>query len=162
MGKKYIQRIWKSRIDKIDNAIIYFTGFFHIEKKNINPKIAGLKIVGHHTIKDAVDAVDQNNSTFNTTYEHQLGKTCYDSIYFMCLILSGLFYSCFLYIFHYISIYAIIVYNIKHFVIIYLDTSSGHLHIIFWIFLELCVLLFAAWLCFIIRTRKTENSKESM
>lgn len=63
----------------------------------MNPKNAtGLKIVGHHTIKDSVDAVDQNNSTFNTTYEDQLGKTCYDSIYFMCLILSGLFYSCFL------------------------------------------------------------------
>lgn len=129
----------------------------------MNPKNAtGLKIVGHHTIEYSVDAVDQYNSTFNTTYEHQFGKTCYDSIYFMCLILSGLFYSCFLYIFHYVSIYAKIVYNIKHFVIIYLDTTSGHLHIIFWIFLGLCVLLFAAWVCFIIRTRKTENSKESM
>lgn len=54
----------------------------------MNPKNAtGLKIVGHHTIKASVDAVDQNNSTVNTTYEHQFGKTCYDSIYFMCLIL---------------------------------------------------------------------------
>lgn len=50
---------------------------FHIEKKNTHPKNAtGLIIVGHHTIKDAVDAVDQNNSTFNsTTCEHQFGKT---------------------------------------------------------------------------------------
>lgn len=61
---------------------------FHIEKKNTHPKNAtGLIIVGHHTIKDAVDAVNQNNSTFNsTTCEHQFGKTCYDSIYFLCLI----------------------------------------------------------------------------
>lgn len=39
------------------------------------------------SIEDAVDAVDLSNSTFNsTTYEHQFDKTCYDSIYFLCLI----------------------------------------------------------------------------
>lgn len=61
---------------------------FHNEKKNTHPKNAtGLRIVRHHTIKDAVDAVDQNNSTFNsTTCEHQFDKTCYNSIYFLCLI----------------------------------------------------------------------------
>lgn len=42
----------------------------------------GLRIVGHHTIEDAVDAVDLNNSTFNST----IGKTCYASIYLLCLI----------------------------------------------------------------------------
>lgn len=37
----------------------------HIEKKNTHPKNAtGLRVVGHHTINDAVD---QNNSTFNST-----------------------------------------------------------------------------------------------
>lgn len=57
-------------------------------KENTHPKNAtGLRIVGHHTIEDAVDAVDLNNSTFNSTIdEHQCGKTCYASIYLLCLI----------------------------------------------------------------------------
>lgn len=96
------------RSDKIDNAIIHLTGFVHIQKKNFNLKNATrLRIVGHHTIKDVIDAVDQNNRIFNsTTFEHQIGKTCsIDFIYFMCLVLYSPFYSCFLYIFHYISIY---------------------------------------------------------
>lgn len=39
------------------------------------------------SIEDAVDAVDLNNSTFNSTIdEHQCGKTCYASIYLLCLI----------------------------------------------------------------------------
>lgn len=53
--------------------------------------MAGLFFVGdgNATLNDAVNAVDENNSTFNfPTSGHQFGKACYnDLIYFMCYIL---------------------------------------------------------------------------
>lgn len=60
---------------------------FHIEKKNTHPKNAtGLRIVRHHTIKDVIDAVDQNNRTFNsTTYEHQIGKHVILILFVLCV-----------------------------------------------------------------------------
>lgn len=50
----------------------------------------GLYIVGDDdtTPNVTVDTLDQNNSTYNfTTYGQPFGKTCYDSIYFMCIVL---------------------------------------------------------------------------
>lgn len=38
------------------------------------------------------------------------------------------------------------------------ETDGGHQYIIFWFLFGLCLLLFSAWLCFIIRSRKKEKS----
>lgn len=43
--------------------------------------MAELYIIGHGnaTLNNTIDAVDQNNSTYNSkTYGHQFGKTCYN------------------------------------------------------------------------------------
>lgn len=57
--------------------------------------MAELYIIGHGnaTLNNTIDAVDQNNSTYNSkTYGHQFGKTCYnDFIYFYVLHFN--FYS---------------------------------------------------------------------
>lgn len=113
---------------------------------------------GNATLDDTVHAVDQNNSIFNfTTSGHQFCKHVIMILFILCAIFQFL-----------LSISIIILYIIlANLYSIFSERNitklseihhaeqiktGGHQHVIFWIFLGLCVFLFA-WLCFIFRKK---------